>query len=356
MNYSPPAYLSPLLRLLRSPSSASSLDDADWDRVLRMARSARLHGVLAHRLKDVDARRLPPGARAQLESARAEALHVRQMLLYELGQVAQALARLDVEVMLLKGAAYVVQDLECANGRMPADLDVMVRRDQLERVEARLLDAGWHGTDLEDYDVAYYRRWAHQIPPMRAPGHVMEVDLHHAVLPPLGRLRIDTTALWDASVGVNRDGLRVLAREDQVLHAVVHLFVDSDCTNRLRDLVDIGALLTQFQKEDEHFIDRLQRRADALGAAPSLDHAAAFLDRWLGVSLLGAPCAEATAGARAARALMARRLAPPDPDGMPSRLDPAHAMLLGQSLWLRLPPRLGVLHAVKKGGRRIGLR
>jgi hypothetical protein len=352
MNCPPPAYLAPLLRLLRRPASASSLEDAEWDRVLRMARSARLHGVLAHRLRDGDARWLPSGVRAQLESAVAEATHARQMLLYELSCVSQALAGLDVEVMLLKGAAYVVQDRECANGRLPADLDIMVRREQLERVEARLLDAGWHGTELEDYDVAYYRHWAHQIPPMRAPGHVMEVDLHHAVLPPLGRLRIETAALWDASVAVNDDRLCVLSREDQVLHAVVHLFVDSDCTNRLRDLVDIGALLTQFQGEDESFIDRLKRRAEALRLSRSLQHAAAFLDGWLGVSLLGPPSVPATR-ARAARSLMARRLAPPDPDAMPQGLDPAHAGLLARSLWLRLPPRLVLLHVATKAARRM---
>ena len=297
MNCPPPPYLAPLLEVLRHPASAAALEEPEWDRVLRMARSARLHGVLAHRLRDIDTRPLPSAVCAQLESARAESQHARQMLLYELAQVRQALAGLDVCVMLLKGAAYVVQDRNCAKGRMPADLDIMVRRDQMERVEQRLLDAGWQGTELEAYDVAYYRRWAHQIPPLRAPGHVMEVDLHHAVLPPLGRLRIDPGALWDASVEVSQDDhdrgrLRALSREDQVLHAVVHLFVDSDCTNRLRDLVDIGALLTEFQQDDERFVERVKQRAEALGVIVALQHAAVFLDAWLGVSLLAA-----TAGA-----------------------------------------------------------
>ncbi|MGZ8255294.1 MAG: nucleotidyltransferase family protein, partial [Burkholderiaceae bacterium] len=98
---------------------AASLEDAEWDRVLRMARSARLHGVLAHRLRRADTRRLPTGVSSQLESARAEALHARQMLLYELAQVRQALAEVESDMLLLKGVAYAVQDLECANGRVP---------------------------------------------------------------------------------------------------------------------------------------------------------------------------------------------------------------------------------------------
>lgn len=353
MHHPPPAYLAPLLRVLRRPASAAALAEAEWDRVLRMARSARLHGVLAHRLRDVDERQLPSGVAPQLASARAEALHVRQMLRYELAQVRQALAALDVDLTLLKGAAYVVQDLECAHGRMPADLDLLVPGTELERVERRLLDAGWQGTELDAYDRAYYRRWAHQVPPMRAPGHVLEVDLHHAILPPLGRLRIAARTLWDASVAVDGDRLRVLAREDQVLHAIVHLFVDSDCTNRLRDLVDIGSLVTEFQRDDARFVARLADRAKALGATGPLGHAAVFLADWLGLSLFEARQRASASPARAVRALMARRLAPPDPDAMPQRLDAAHAVLLGRSLWLRLPPRFVLLHAATKAARRL---
>lgn len=355
MHFPPPRYLAPLLRILRDPARAASLEDAEWDRVLRMARSARLHGVLAHRLRGVDARRLPAGVSTQLESARAEALHARQMLLYELAEVRQALADHDDDVLLLKGVAYVVQDRECAHGRLPSDLDILVRREQLRRVEARLLDAGWQATDLGEYDIAYYRRWAHQLPPMRAPGHAMEVDLHHAVLPPLGRLAIETSLLWDASVTL-ANHLRVLAPEDQVLHAAVHLFVDSDCTNRLRDLVDIGSLLMQFQRADPGFTVRLSNRAARLGVSEPLDHAAVFLADWLGVGDLAAHRFARRPRARAVRALMAQRLAPPDPDAMPRWLDATHAALLGRSVWLRLPPGLALLHALKKGGRRIGLR
>jgi len=348
----PPPYLAPLLRVLRSPASAPNLEEAEWDRVLRMARCARLHAVLADRLERVDPRRLPQVVLSQLEAARAEARHARQMLLYELAQVQAALAGMDLDIVLLKGAAYLAQDLECSRGRLPSDLDIMVRRAHLEQVEQRLLDAGWQDTDLPDYDRAYYRRWAHQVPPLRAAGHAMEVDLHHAILPPLGRIRIPVEELWSASRPVGSGRVRVLAPEDQVLHAVVHLFVDSDCTNRLRDLLDIGALLTQFARDDGSFVMRLIDRARKLGAARALEQAGVFLAQWLGLRLLNAPV-RTSAAARAALSLMARRLAPPDPDAMPPRFDGPHSMLLARSLWLRLPPHLALLHAGNKAARRV---
>jgi hypothetical protein len=89
----PPAHVAPLLGVLRSPATAVGLDEGDWDRVLRMARSARLHAVLAHRLDRAGIARLPTAVASQLADARAEAEHVRAMLLYELAEVRRALAQ-----------------------------------------------------------------------------------------------------------------------------------------------------------------------------------------------------------------------------------------------------------------------
>lgn len=349
----PPAHLAPLLQVLQSPERATVLSETEWDRVLRMARSARLHGLLAHRALREDGRRLPAAVAAQLRAARAEAAYARQMLLFELDQVRRALRPIGVDMMLLKGAAYVVQGLDCAVGRLPADVDILVERAQLDRVERSLAAAGWEGSDLDEYDRRYYRHWVHQVPPLRAPGHALEVDLHHAILPPLGRMSIATAPLWEASIALAGEGGRVLGREDQVLHAVVHLFVDSDCVNRLRDLVDIAALLDQFSRDDARFASSLCARARALGVERALDHAAEFMRGWLGRDGIDGTVIVNSAAGRASRALMARRLAPPDPDRMPPCVDVVQALLVGRALWLRLPLRLAVLHAARKASRRL---
>jgi hypothetical protein len=343
-----PSHVAPLLTVLRAPARATALAEDQWDHVLRMGRAARLHGVLAHRLAHV-ATRLPVRVREQLGAARNEAHFARAMVLHELQQVRRTLAAIGVDLLVLKGGAYAVQDLDCAHGRMPADLDIMVRRPHFERVEQTLVDADWRRTELDDYDTRYYRNWVHQAPPLRAPGHPIELDLHHAILPPRGRLRIDTEALWRDSIQIG-DHLRVLAPTDQVVHAAVHLFVDSDCMNRLRDLVDIAQLVGQFQRTDAEFVARLEDRARGLGAERALAHAAAFASAWFNVG--GWPPPRASWTARAARALMALRLSPPDPDATPPCIDVAYAVLSARSLALRLPLHLALLHAVSRPVRR----
>ena len=346
----PPAHALPLLKALRQPSRAAALPDDDWDRVLRIARRARLHGVLAHRLAALG-ERLPPAVASQLAAARAEAAYTRAMVQHELTEVRRALATVDADLLLLKGGGYIAQNLECANGRIPADLDVLVRRDDFERVEDALRQAGWQSAELNEYDAHYYRRWAHQAPPLRAVGHAVELDLHHAILPPRGRVRIDTEKLWSASVPIDGPALRVLSRADQVLHAVVHLFVDSDCTNRMHALVDIASLIDEFARADSEFVGLLRARARTLGIARSLAHAEAFVSEWLASPSHG-DAGTRTFKTRMTRALIARRLAPPDPDAMPAWVDPLHRVLLARSVWLRLPAHLALAHAISRPFRR----
>jgi hypothetical protein len=339
----------PLLEALNSPQRALAFEEAQWDRVLRMARTARLHGVLAEQIAALGAPRLPAAVALQLDAARNEARFARAMVLHELAEARRALAQLDVDLLLLKGAAYITQQLDCAPGRLPADLDVMVRREDFARVEQALIEAGWRPVELGSYDQRYYRRWSHQAPPLRAPGHAIELDLHHAILPPRGRLRIDSPQLWQRSVAID-ERLRVLDRVDQVLHAVFHLFVDSDCTHRLRDLVDIGRLVDQFRRADAGFLPRLYARAHALGADGALAHAAAFATAWLGVEW-NAPH-RAGIAARTVRSLMASRLAPPHPDALPACTDATHALLAARSVAQRLPWHLALLHASSRPLRR----
>jgi hypothetical protein len=263
--------------------------------------------------------------------------------------VRRALARLDVDLLVLKGGAYIAQDLECAAGRLPADLDIMVERRDLERAQRALVEAGWRSMKLGTYDTRYYERWTHQAPPLRAPGHIVEVDLHHAILPPRGA-RANPAELWKRSVEIGAR-LRVLAPIDQVVHAVAHLFVDSDCTHRLRDLVDIAQLMDQFGRgSSARFFALLRSRAHELGVGAALDDACAFASEWLGVDV---DARETARRPRAARALIARRLAPPDPDALPPCIDPAHALLAARALVLRLPWHRALVHAMSRPLRRI---
>ena len=284
----------PALRGLRTrPESARSLPLAAWDRVLPLARLAGLLAVLEARLaRDAMLEQVPDLVRGHLASGAAAARQRRQMLVWEIVTVRQALAGLDAPIVLLKGAAYLAQGLAMSSGRYAADLDILVPKAALDSAESRLKDYGYEFQHIDAYDERYYREWSHELPPFRLPGHALELDLHHTITPVTGRLRPDPDLLLAATLSVSDAmggeagerarfrGLQVLSRPDQLLHSAVHLFHDSDLASRLRELVDVDGLVREFGAEPG-FWPAVVERAQRLGLERPLGYALRYARAWL---------------------------------------------------------------------------
>ena len=344
-----------LLKALSEPWAVNALSESEWDLLVRVARVSNLLGTVHARIEEANAMdHVPQVVQVQLRSEWAATAYRTRLVSWELDRLARALGRLSVPVVLLKGAAYIVQGLACAAGRAVSDVDILVPRERLPEVEQALLSHGWEATPLEPYDDRYYRQWSHEIPPLRYGGSALELDVHHAILPPLGRIRPDPVMLVGRSVATGETPFRALAREDQVLHAALHLFQDSDCTNRLRDLVDIDALIREFAALPG-FATELVARAGEHGASRPLWYALHHATRYLQTPV---PTQTRDRLKRHAPPLPVRRLMdwlvgsvlmPPDPDrGYPWTARFASWALRMRSVWLRFPPRLFFLHSIIK--------
>ena len=354
----PPApHVRLLLGMLSDAAGCTELTLDSWDTLVRTARAARLLGVLAVRIERAElTRRLPEPVTNHLRAATAEAQFLRQMTLRQLNVVAETLRPLGARLLALKGSAYILRDSECAFGRLPRDLDIMVARDRLDEVEQALLSAGWKFQKTDRYDQHYYRAWSHELPPMRAPAMPLELDVHHSILPPVGRLRPDARDLIDAAVPVTHDSCWwTLCPADQLLHAAAHLFQDSDCVERLRDLIDIDGLLRELAGADPNFWGTLLERAQKLNLGRPLWYSTAFCRAWLDTPVPQAVVSEIErfAPPTPSRALMvslaARVLPPIHPDleaGLADRS--AGAALEFRALWLRMPPWTLAYHGASK--------
>ncbi len=361
----PSPHAAMLLNALRKPSTCFGLDASQWDILIRAARRARLLGTLAFRL-DREPDLAPPSvAKRMLHGARLEARFRRQKVVHLLDAVKPQLNRTASCAVLLKGAAYVMQKRDFAVGRMPADVDIMVRRAELPVVEAALLDAGWQGEQLEPYDDHYYRAWTHELPPMRCAGQALELDLHHAILPPFGTARPDMEMMLADSVPVADGTFRVLSSVDQVLHVAAHLFQDSDCTNRLRDLVDFALLLEEVGVHQcaEDMAERIVVRSQRFGLSDALAYTAAFAGSWMrsrGALAIASTLEARSFGTRYGRSrwvvcLAAKSLPPPHPDSRPALLPGAalQGLLAARSVWLRMPVRRVAIHVLTKAWRTV---
>lgn len=325
--------------------------------LVRQARHADLLSRIAALLEDASLiERIPSAPRAHLVAAlrlaRAQAEEVER----EVAQIAKALARTGVDIVLLKGAAYLFARLPAARGRIFSDVDILVPKEALRDVEAALMLHGWATSHLEPYDQRYYRRWMHELPPLRHVARATVVDVHHSIAPPTGRLKPDSRKLLAAARPLaGHERLKVLAPTDMVLHSAAHLFLNEELSHGLRDLVDIDALLRHFGGE-EAFWTALDERAAELDLRRPLYYALRYASRILGTRV-PSDCAN-RAGAPAAwtralqDALYARALQPYHPAAADAFTPLARQLLFVRGHWLRLPPALLAYHLTVKALRR----
>ncbi len=224
---------------------------------------------------------VPMEVRPHLVAARTVAGKQRQAVRWEVRRVAKALAAVDGPVLLLKGAAYALADLPPAAGRLFGDIDLLVPRNLLPKVEAALMLAGWHSRSQDSYEQRYYRQWMHELPPMTHIRRGTVLDVHHNLLPETARTPTRAEPILAAARPlVDLPGISIPANTDLVLHSACHLFHEGEWNHGLRDLVDLDALLRAFGSDPE-FWPTLLERADLLNLGRPLYYAFDCCRRWL---------------------------------------------------------------------------
>jgi hypothetical protein len=303
-----------LLRALREPSSMADLTAPQWTSLVAVARPAQLLarlGELARR--DGVIGRIPEAPARHLEAARAVADKHGRDILWELGHLKRSLAHLPGPVVVLKGASYLVSGVPARLGRTFGDIDILVPRAQLDDAERALVASGWECSKNSSYDVQYYRRWTHQLPPMRHAIRESVIDLHHALRPPIAPGKVDTLPLF-AEARETEFGLSVPCPTDMIIHSAGHLFCASDFRNGLRDLSDIDLLLREFATGDRWW-EELIRRSQLFGLAGPLAMALLHAARTLGTPVPPLALANALkAAGRGERSLLdslVERILPP---------------------------------------------
>jgi hypothetical protein len=353
-----PADVLRLIRLaLDDPASAAQLPARELDLLLQLLRHVRLHGRFAADLKRIGAfEKLPLVAQQQLESILHFGAARERQALWELDRIAWATAdRPDLELVLMKGCAYIVLGLPIAAGRIFADVDLFARENRLAEIESLLNRRGWRTRELSPHDDNYYRVWSHELPPVVHMERDVEIDIHHNIAPRTARLKPPAALLLQDTQSPGHGRYQVLGNEDLVLHAMVHLMFDSDLALKLRDLVDIDGMCRHFASQDTKFWNRLTGRADELGLGRPLYYSLRFMGILLGTAVpdeVTQQAARRWAPPAAIRQLMdwlvPRALLPEHPLHSTRRASVARLLLYMRSHWLRMPPWLLAYHLTYK--------
>jgi hypothetical protein len=262
---------------LESPGAAS-LGGVDLEALASLA--GRLQ-VESHLLEALTARRqrLGPAAAGCLGELRRNVFAVAVDNLRRDEELREGLARLEaagVPFILLKGSGLRAERPGLA-GRFQCDVDVLLRREDLERAEEVLTGLGFaldesyldrDGMLRDHFHLGYQRR-----------GATVELHWDVDVMSPPGF----TERLWERSRRIELDGqgFRVLAPEHQLLVACLHLSRHAFCAG-LRWLADLRLLLPAPPEVRARFME------EARGWPPR----AVWCPLWL-LALEGVPGAEA---------------------------------------------------------------
>ena len=252
-----------LVHVLRDPAQVQGIGLKEWDLLVRQARRADLLATVAGLIQEAGcASHVPDGARRHFE-AHEILVHANQTAIkWESAQIYRALEGVSEPPILLKGAAYVFADLPVAKGRIFQDIDILVPKAEIDKVEQALFLAGWSSGHLDTYDQKYYRTWMHELPPLQHMRRGTVVDVHHTILPETGRLKPNVQEPMKAAIDIPvRDGfsVRVLAPVDMVLHSAAHLFHEGEFDHGLRDLFDLHRLMQYFSHEPDFWKTILSR-------------------------------------------------------------------------------------------------
>lgn len=256
-----------LLKYWNEPDRVCQYSEPEWELFLLQARATRLAGQWAYKLAQEERfDQIPEPAQTALDAAWTYAEHHQRSLNWEIRQVGEALKSLQCPKILLKGGAYIAQEMNFAQGRLVSDLDFMVPKTHIEQAETLLSQCGWELGKYNPYDLRYYRQWMHEIPPMVNLQRGTTIDMHHNILPETSRRSIDAASMIENSIELksktphseipenntlaDTGSWRVLQDVDMVIHSAVHTFQEGEISGSLRDIIDMDGLLRLFTRSD----------------------------------------------------------------------------------------------------------
>ena len=265
-----------LAQVLINPEQAKQLSLQEWDLLIQQGYCSSLLARIMNRLEPHNIE-IPAQALIHLKSAQTKAKAHAEDVIIEIDAIIKALKPAGITPVFLKGAAYIIAKDQAASGRFFSDVDVFVPQTCLATAEQFFKWQGWKQESLDVYDEQYYRRWMHEIPALIHQKRGTALDVHHNLLPLIGRIKIDS-ALLQQTIST---GQLTLSSQDRLLHSAVHLFCSGELIHGFRDLSDLDLMVRQFSNEDSGFWNKLLDRSDQLGVGRLLYYSLRYSERHL---------------------------------------------------------------------------
>ncbi|MFC4700123.1 nucleotidyltransferase family protein [Glaciecola siphonariae] len=239
-----------LINLFLNPSQVAQCSSNELSDLVTIWRSQKILARMCYRIIEAGVfEHLDAKTQRHLLNAKQIADRQKEQVFTEAAELARILSQSVGYLIFLKGAAYSMCAGKLGRGRIYSDIDVLVPKADIDTCEQRLAVAGWIGQEINDYDDKYYRKWAHEIPPMAHGHRGTIIDVHHNIVPVISKSFNDLHILLENTEEIMPD-IHVLSAPAQLVHAAIHLFRNEEYQGAFRDITDIYLML---EGQDEQF-------------------------------------------------------------------------------------------------------
>jgi hypothetical protein len=275
---------SDIISLFLQPERVLEFTPAQLSKVIVVLRQQKILARMCCRIQQAGVfEQLDEQSQRHFLNAKHIADRQREQVLNEAQDLVKTLDLVAEYLIFLKGAAYSMCGGVVGEGRIYSDIDILVPQKDIKACEKRLIINGWYGDEISDYDDKYYRKWAHEIPPMTHGRRGTIIDIHHNIVPLISKSSLNVDLLLEHKEEI-APGIYVLSASAQLVHAAIHLFRNEDYIGSFRDLTDLYLML---ESQDFEFYLQSIALAKQVGFLPELKLAIRYVHRLLGLDV---PC------------------------------------------------------------------
>ncbi len=229
----------------------------DWEYILENAIHHRVGPLLYNNMRKVGKSLVPQETMGELRKTYNQVLAHNISALSELREVLERLSDIQAEVVLLKGAALAETVYPDIALRSFTDIDLLIRKDDLEKVGRTFLQLGY-GTSWE-YRPKFTQEFATELHYVKQDG--MAIDFHwHIVGLPHSRY-IEVEPFWENAVPVNIEGSDILILSPEYLLFHLCLHASKERCSLLFWLVDISEVIHHYDETLDWglFLEKIER-------------------------------------------------------------------------------------------------
>lgn len=136
-----------------------------------------------------------------------------------LSEVLEVFHQGGIKVILLKGSHLAQFVYEDAGVRPMGDIDILVKKDDLQKAEELLLQIGYNNQQKSTKAKSHLH-----LPYFIHPEGNVPLELHWTITKPIWRFNIDLEGIWERAKAVTKDGIDMLvfSPEDLLLYLSLH--------------------------------------------------------------------------------------------------------------------------------------